>query len=122
MADNTKTGTLGNGGAAAPDNGGLPAIAKKVGATAGAAAGTGTNLAHTAHDYAEKFSDAATQAQGFVNDKVSVVGDKIREFGNKDLGELTENAKAFARKNPGQAILISVAAGLLLGLLVRGRR
>jgi len=50
------------------------------------------------------------------------VGDKIKDLQNADLGELAENAKEYARKNPGQAILFSAAAGLLLGLLVRGRR
>jgi ElaB/YqjD/DUF883 family membrane-anchored ribosome-binding protein len=35
---------------------------------------------------------------------------------------LAQKTKDFARQNPGQAILISAAAGLLLGLIVRGRR
>jgi len=35
---------------------------------------------------------------------------------------MAENAKDYARKNPGQAILISAAAGLLVGLILRGRR
>ena len=39
-----------------------------------------------------------------------------------DLAEVAENAKDYARKNPGQAILISAAAGLLLGLILRGGR
>ena len=41
---------------------------------------------------------------------------------NADLGELAENAKDYARQKPGQAMLISAAAGLLLGLIIRGRR
>jgi len=41
---------------------------------------------------------------------------------NADLGEVAENAKEYARKNPGQAILISAAAGLVLGLILRGSR
>src|SRR5438552_579405 len=104
------------------DNGGLPAVAKRVGASAGVAAGTATNLAHNASDYVDRASEVAGQAKEFVTGKVTQVGERIRELGNKDLGELAENAKSFARKNPGQAILISAAAGLLLGLLVRGRR
>jgi ElaB/YqjD/DUF883 family membrane-anchored ribosome-binding protein len=130
MADNTSTGpstsaTGGGGGAGwtgTPDNGGLQTVGTKIGASAGAAAATATGLAHTAQEYAGKVSEAATQAKDYVSDKVSVVGEKIKEFGSKDLGELAENAKDFARKNPGQAILISAAAGLLLGLIVRGRR
>jgi ElaB/YqjD/DUF883 family membrane-anchored ribosome-binding protein len=88
----------------------------------GALAGTSTGLSQTAHDYGQKLSEVATQARDYVTDKVSVVGDKIKDLQNADIGELTENAKEYARKNPGQAILISAAAGLLLGLIIRGRR
>lgn len=88
----------------------------------GAGTGTATALSQTAHDYGQKISDAASHAKDFVTDKVSVVGDKIKDLQNADLGELAENAKEYARRKPGQAILISAAAGLLLGLLVRGRR
>jgi len=83
------------------------------------AAGTATGLAQ---EYGQKITDAATQAKDYVTDKVSVVGDKIKELKNADLGELAENAKDYARTNPGQAILISAAAGLILGLVIRGRR
>jgi ElaB/YqjD/DUF883 family membrane-anchored ribosome-binding protein len=92
------------------------------GGGAGAGTGTGTALSQTAHDYGQKISDAATQAKDYVTDKVSVVGDKFKELQNADLGELAENAKEYARKKPGQALLISAAAGLLLGLIIRGRR
>jgi len=87
-----------------------------------AATGTATALSQTAQDYGQKISDVATQAKDYVSEKVSVVGDKIKDLQNADLGELAENAKDYARKNPGQAILISAAAGLLLGLVLRGRR
>lgn len=79
-------------------------------------------LSHTAHDYGQKITDVATQARDFVSDKVSVVGDKLKDLQNADIGELAENAKEYARKKPGQALLISAAAGLLLGLIIRGRR
>jgi ElaB/YqjD/DUF883 family membrane-anchored ribosome-binding protein len=84
--------------------------------------GTATALSQTAQDYGQKISDAATQAKDYVSDKVSVVGDKLKELQNADIGEVAENAKEYARKNPGQAILISAAAGLVLGLILRGRR
>lgn len=101
-----------------PDNGGINE------ATTGTTGTTGTApaLSQTAHDYGQKISDVATQAKDFVSDKVSVVGDKIKDLQNADLGELAENAKQYARQKPGQAILISAAAGLLLGLIIRGRR
>ena len=84
--------------------------------------GTATALSQTAQDYGQKISEVATQAKDYVSDKVSVVGDKIKDLQNADLGELAENAKEYARQKPGQALLISAAAGLLLGLIIRGRR
>ena len=85
-------------------------------------AATATGLAQTAQEYGEKISDAASHAKDYVSDKVSLVGDKLKDLQNADLGEMAENAKDYARKNPGQAILISAAAGLLVGLIIRGRR
>jgi ElaB/YqjD/DUF883 family membrane-anchored ribosome-binding protein len=84
--------------------------------------GTGTALSQTAQDYGQKISEVASQAKDYVSEKVSVVGDKIKDLQNADLGELAENAKEYARKKPGQALLISAGVGLLLGLIIRGRR
>jgi ElaB/YqjD/DUF883 family membrane-anchored ribosome-binding protein len=92
------------------------------GTTGNTGTGTATALSQTAHDYGQKISEVATQAKDYVSDKVSVVGDKFKELQNADLGELAENAKEYARQKPGQALLISAAAGLLLGLILRGRR
>lgn len=84
--------------------------------------GTAAGLAQTAQEYGTKISEAATQAKDFVSDKVQVVGEKIKDLQNADYREMAENAKDYARQNPGQAILISAAAGFLLGLIIRGRR
>lgn len=84
--------------------------------------GTATALSQTAQDYGQRISEVATQAKDYVSDKVSVVGDKIKDLQNADLGELAENAKEYARNKPGQALLISAGVGLLLGLILRGRR
>jgi ElaB/YqjD/DUF883 family membrane-anchored ribosome-binding protein len=88
----------------------------------GGGTGAGTALSQTAQDYGKKVTEVATQAKDYVADKVSVVGDKLKDLQNADLGQVADNAKEYARKNPGQAILISAGVGLLLGLLVRGRR
>lgn len=85
-------------------------------------AATATGLAQTAQQYGEKITEVAGQAKEFVSDKIGVVGDKFKELQNADYAEIAENAKDYARKNPGQAILISAAAGLLVGLILRGRR
>ena len=88
------------------------------------ATGTGAapGLAKTAREYGDKITEAATHAKDYVSDKMTVVGDKVKDLQNADLAEIAENAKDYARKNPGQAILISAAAGLLVGLILRGRR
>ena len=88
----------------------------------GGGTGTAPALSQTAQQYGQKLSDAATHAKDYVADKVSVVSDKFKDLQNADLGELAENAKDYARRKPGQALLISAAVGLVLGLLVRGRR
>src|SRR5690348_9822756 len=115
------TGTTGTTGST-----GSTGANKTTGATGttgtGAGAGAATALSQTAHDYGQKISEVASQAKDYVTDKVSVVGDKFKELQNADLGELAENAKEYARQKPGQALLISAAAGLLLGLIIRGRR
>lgn len=90
--------------------------------TGGASTGAATGLAQTAQEYGGKITEAATQAKDYVTDKVSVVGEKLKDLQNADFGEMADNAKQYARQNPGQAILISAAAGLLLGLIIRGRR
>lgn len=104
-----------------PDNGSINEANTGTTGSVGSA-GSATALSQTAQDYGQKISEVATQAKDYVTDKVSVVSDKIKDLQNADLGELAENAKEYARKNPGQAILISAAAGLLLGLVIRGRR
>lgn len=79
-------------------------------------------LAAQAQQYGQKVADAAQQAKGYVADKMTVVGDKFKDLQNKDISQVAEEAKQYARQNPGQAILISAAAGLILGLLFRGSR
>jgi ElaB/YqjD/DUF883 family membrane-anchored ribosome-binding protein len=103
---------------------GTPGNTGTTGSTGAGGTGTGTApaLSQTAQQYGQKLTEVATQAKDYVADKVSVVGDKIKDLQNADLGELAENAKEYARRKPGQAILISAGIGLILGLLVRGRR
>ena len=108
-----------------PENGSINEGTTGTPATSGASnagTGTATALSQTAQEYGQKISDAANYAKDYVSDKVSVVGDKLKDLQNADLGELAENAKEYARQKPGQALLISAAAGLLLGLIIRGRR
>jgi ElaB/YqjD/DUF883 family membrane-anchored ribosome-binding protein len=113
-----------NGSINEPTTGAAGTTPSTTGTGSGTGTGTGTAaaLSQTAHDYGQKISEVASQAKDYVSDKVSVVGDKFKELQNADLGELAENAKEYARQKPAQALLISAAAGLLLGLIIRGRR
>ncbi|MEA2206444.1 MAG: hypothetical protein QOE77_3220 [Blastocatellia bacterium] len=88
----------------------------------GTGAATAPRLAQSAQEYGQKIADAATTAKDYVVDKASVVTDKIKELKDVDPSELVDSAKQYTRQNPGQAILISAAAGLILGLVLRGSR
>jgi ElaB/YqjD/DUF883 family membrane-anchored ribosome-binding protein len=122
MSQNSTTfpGTTQSGGSTG--NTGTSNTGTGTGSGTGTGAATATGLAQTAQEYGGKITEVASQARDFVTDKVGVVGEKFKELQNADYAEIAENAKDYARKNPGQAILISAAAGLLLGLILRGRR
>ncbi|MDQ3258123.1 MAG: hypothetical protein M3R15_30275 [Acidobacteriota bacterium] len=85
----------------------------------GASTGTAAGLKSQAQEYGQKVADAATQAKDFVADKMSVVGDKVKDLQNKDFSQVADEAKEYARQKPGQALLISAAAGFVIGLLLR---
>ena len=80
------------------------------------------DLKMQAQEYGQKIQDAAGKAKDFANDKFAQAGDKFKELSNRDPKELVEDAKEFARQKPGQTILISAAVGVVLGLLLRGRK
>ncbi len=129
MSENRNTGGTGSGsgdsgnyGQGAGGNQGLTTGSSGFGSGTGTGAATATGLAATAKEYGGKIADAATTAKDYVSDKASVVTDKIKDLSNRDFSEVANEAKDYARKNPGQAILISAAAGLVLGLLIRGTR
>jgi ElaB/YqjD/DUF883 family membrane-anchored ribosome-binding protein len=84
--------------------------------------GTATGLAVSAQEYGKKVADAASTAKDYVSDKMTPVVDKFKDLQNTDYKEVANQAKDYARQNPGQAILISAAAGLVIGLLIRGSR
>jgi ElaB/YqjD/DUF883 family membrane-anchored ribosome-binding protein len=90
--------------------------------TGGTGTGTATGLAATAQEYGKKVADAASTAKDYVSDKMTPVVDKLKDLQNTDYREVANQAKDYARQNPGQAILISAAAGLVIGLLIRGSR
>jgi ElaB/YqjD/DUF883 family membrane-anchored ribosome-binding protein len=118
------TGSTGGGSSTGAGSTGL-STSGSTGGGAGAATGTATareGLAGTAQEYGQKITEAATQAKDYVGDKLSVAGDKLRELQQKDYSQIADEAKEYARQKPGQALLVSAAAGFLLGLLLRSTR
>ena len=75
-----------------------------------------------AQEYSQRLQDAAGKAKDFAGDKFAQASDKFKELQGKDPKELVEDAKEYARQKPGQALLISAAVGLVLGLLLKGRK
>ena len=75
-----------------------------------------------AQEYGQKLQDAAAKARDYASEKFSQAGDKLKDLQDKDPKQLVEDAKQYARQKPGHAILISAAVGLVLGLLLKGRR
>jgi ElaB/YqjD/DUF883 family membrane-anchored ribosome-binding protein len=75
-----------------------------------------------AQEYGQKISDVAVKAKDFATEKFEQASDKFKELQGKDFSELASDAKEYAKKNPGQTILISAAVGLLLGFILRSGR
>ena len=76
----------------------------------------------TAREYGRRIAATASKANDYLNEKAGVVGEKIKDLHGKDFNQIADEAKDYARRKPGQAILISAAAGLFLGLVLRGMR
>jgi ElaB/YqjD/DUF883 family membrane-anchored ribosome-binding protein len=55
-------------------------------------------------------------ASGAVRDKYNNVRERVGEV---DVEAVTEQVRTYVRSNPGKALLFSVGAGFLLGLLLR---
>jgi len=82
-----------------------------------------SEFSETVHECGRKIADAASRASDYIEEKAGVVGNKLKDLQAKDFREVADQAKDYARRKPGHAILISAAAGLFLGFLLRsGRR
>ena len=82
-----------------------------------------SEIEETAREYGRKIAATASKAGDYLNEKAKVAGEKFKDLQGKDFNQIADEAKDYARRKPGQAILISAAAGLFLGLLLRsGRR
>ncbi|MGH9456839.1 MAG: DUF883 family protein [Thermoanaerobaculia bacterium] len=69
----------------------------------------------------------SAKAKEFVGDKYATARDSAKKaYGNvrekvseAEFGETLEDVRTYVRENPGKALLMSVAAGFLIGLLLR---
>lgn len=77
------------------------------------------DLKMQAQEYQEKLQEAAGKAKDFATEKFSQAGDKLKDLQDKDPQEVIEDVKDYARRKPGQTILISAAIGLALGMIFR---
>jgi ElaB/YqjD/DUF883 family membrane-anchored ribosome-binding protein len=64
----------------------------------------------------EFVSSKVSDASGNVRDQYAKVRDKVEEV---DIEGATEQVRAYVRSNPGKALLISIGAGFVIGLLLR---
>ena len=110
----SSAGSAGGGGGLSTTGGGGSAAT----GTATAPSGIGDR----AKQYGQTVADAASTAREYITDKAGVVGEKIQGLREVDYAEYANQAKDYARSNPGQALLVAAAAGFVIGLLVRGGR
>lgn len=74
-----------------------------------------------AQDYGQQFQDAAVKAKDYATEKFGQASDKLKDLQGKDPQQIVEEAKEYARKKPGEALLISAAVGLILGFILKRR-
>lgn len=79
------------------------------------------NYKGQAQEYGQRLQDAAMKAKDFAGEKFAQANDKFKELQNKEPKEIVEDAKEYARQKPGQALLISAAVGLVIGVLLKRR-
>ena len=113
-AGTTRDSSTGGGGALTTSGGG--------GTAAGTATAPASGITGKAKEYGQTVVDAASQAKDYLSDKAGVVGDKLQGLREVDYQQYANQAKDYARSNPGQALLVAAAAGFVIGLLVRGGR
>jgi len=74
----------------------------------------------------EDESSRFSRAKDFAGEKYAAASDAVKNQYNRvreqvediDFGEITDQVRNYVRSNPGKALLISVGAGFLIGLLL----
>jgi ElaB/YqjD/DUF883 family membrane-anchored ribosome-binding protein len=115
------SGGTGSGGGSST-GGGLSTTGGSGGSAATGTATAPSGIGAKAKEYGQTVADAASTAKEYITDKAGVVGEKIQGLREVDYTEYANQAKDYARSNPGQALIVAAAAGFVIGLLVRGGR
>lgn len=87
----------------------------------------GTAAGGPAAGGAEDASARFGKAKDFARDKYDAASDAMKNQYNRmrervddvDFGAIADQVRSYVRSNPGKALLISVGAGFLIGLLLR---
>jgi len=95
--------------------------------TQGTAGASGAGTTSSAGEGTESSGGRFDRAKEFVGDKYAAASDAMRDRYNTvrekvddvDFGAITDQVRSYVRSNPGKALLISVGAGFLMGLLLR---
>ena len=81
----------------------------------------------TSGDSADEENSRFSKAKDFVGDTYADASDAMKNQFNRfkervddvDMGEVTDQFRAYIRSNPGKAMLISIGVGFIVGLLLR---
>lgn len=80
------------------------------------------DLKNQAQQYGQQAIEGLNKAKDYATQYYGQATEKLKDLQGKDLSQIADEAKDFARRKPVQAIAISAAVGLLLGLVLRGGR
>ena len=84
---------------------------------------TGTAAGGDAGDTSSRFGkakDFAREKAGAASDAMKNQYNRVREkVEDVDFGAIADQVRSYVRSNPGKALLISIGAGFLIGLLLR---
>jgi ElaB/YqjD/DUF883 family membrane-anchored ribosome-binding protein len=81
------------------------------------------DLRNQAQAYGQQAIEGLNRAKDYAAQYGQQAVDKIKELQNKDFSQIAEDAKDFARRKPVEAVAITAAVGLIVGLIIgRGRR
>jgi len=75
----------------------------------------------------EEESSRFARAKDIAGEKYSAASDAVKNQYNRvreqvediDFAEITDQVRNYVRSNPGKALLISIGAGFIIGLLLR---